>query len=209
MPYILKKDYGPFQEPMRALASKLAEDTHAFSNRNKFRSIFKYVYYEVNRKSMPALRYWTLAIAGGVMHNIPDEIRRRLKLVKAPRLPKKFPKYDPLIDNIVSVVAKIANDYNDTANPPKSYPGAYAGLDNFSLTTIFLRVQLEIAHANDNKVDMSFLRLCLKDMDKVTLAYYFHIAGPYEEVQYAGKNKETNGDLPEYIEIRRLLGITD
>lgn len=209
MPYILKKDYGPFQEPIQALVNKLAEDTDSFADRKKFRNIFKYVYYEVNRKSMPALRYWTVAIASGVMHNIPDEIRRRLKLIKTPRLPRKLKKYDSLIDGLASAISKVGNDYNEAANPPKSYPGAYAGMENFSITTVFLRVMLEIAHKEGNKVDLQFLKLCLKDMDKITLAYYFYVAGPYEDEQFLGKNRETNGDLPEYVEIRRLLGITD
>lgn len=206
MPYILKKDYQPFQEPIQALVNKLAEDTDSFADRKKLRNIFKYVYYEANRKAMPALRYWTLAVAGGVMHNIPDEVRRRLKLIKVPKLPKKFKKYDSLIDSLASAISKVGNDYNETANPPKSYPGAYAGMENFSITTVFLRVMFEIARREGNKVDLPFLRTCLKDMDKMTLAYYFHVAGPYEDEQI---RKDTNGDLPEYIEIRQLLGITD
>lgn len=205
MPYIPKNDHSAFEEEIKSLFEKLRSNTNEFRKSGHLRKRFNYVYYEINRKSMPARRYWVLAEHGGIMHNIPDEVRRRLRLVKPPRPPKKFSKYDALIDALTVSINRVAKDYNDKANPPGSYPGAYAGLVNFLLSTLFLRIMLDIA-GRSGAIDQKLLKTMLKDMDKTTLAFYFQEAGPYEDEQI---KKESNGDLHEYIEIRRLLGITD
>lgn len=209
MPYIPQKDRPRFYNAMYAIRDQV--ELTSGPTFSRWLDRFGYVYFEVNRKAMPALRYWALAEeSGGVMHNIPDEMRRRLGLLEKKPPLKKFPVLDTAIDELVVVIKKVADEYNNVAKPSGSYPGAYAGLVNYALSTVGLLLGIDVYtgtqgnHAAKKRVLKKFLNDLIKKAKDLAERYYLEIAGPYEDVQI--ENQEKNGDLPEYVSVLEILG---
>jgi len=199
MPYIPKKDRPAFEEGIDSLRLEINQTSSG--GREPLLGRLGYVYLEVNKRAMPALRYWTLAEGSGIMENVPAEMERRLKIRPLPYegdpvIPEAT--LDPLIDALVAVVKKISQKYDQAAQPPGSYPAAYAGLINFSLTTLALRIVLD--KSQKGGLDLELLRQIPALFHRVANEFYLRLAGPYEDLQIA---KSENGDLPEYEEVQR------
>lgn len=202
MPYIPKKDYPPYQEPLDNLTTTLLEISSG--SREGLLARFGYVVLETFKRTMPARRYFAFSNTHGIFHDMAEEMCRRFGITGDPYgyetyyLPDE--RLDPHISGLAEVINEKARAYNESATPPGSYPGAYAGLDNFPMTTLAER--LVLALSPEDEIDLELLCKMPTLFRRLAKKFYREETARYEDEQI---DKPTNGDLPETIEICRRL----
>ena len=77
MPYIKQVDRAQLNAHIDRLAKEIKAIMREYSYEASFAGLLNYACTTLALKVLPSKRYWVLALASGVFHNIADEFYRR------------------------------------------------------------------------------------------------------------------------------------
>jgi len=196
MPYIAPKDREHFELWISKIIEIIIES--AGSKHEKIFEALSGVVIKLLEEVTPEQRYWTLALNSGILHNIGDEMRARLKVNPGALLEDPYTHNIEIEEKLLTYIIMLAGEIRKIS---AKYGGgsSYAGLTNYCCTVITLRV---IQKAMGNTPKFALLSKLPSLFYKLSDHYYKSAARPYENAQIS-----KNGDLPEYQDIINKLGL--